>query len=67
EYVDEEQKRIQSKYSHRIYVCPFPKLSHFGPYRAFLDAGSARSAFTDIAGQEFFDSPAMIATLQFKW
>ncbi|KAF9435312.1 hypothetical protein BGZ76_006524 [Entomortierella beljakovae] len=64
---DEEQKRIQSKFSHKIYVCPFPKLSYFGPYRTWLDNTSKRSAFTDIAGQEFFDSPAMVATLKFKW
>ncbi|KAF9361080.1 hypothetical protein BGX26_005947 [Mortierella sp. AD094] len=66
EYVDEEQKRMQSTYSHKIYVCPFPKLSSFGPYRAW-HTESAKSAFFDIAGQDFFDSPAMIATLQFKW
>ncbi|KAF9174975.1 hypothetical protein BGX20_008911 [Mortierella sp. AD010] len=66
ESVDEEQKRIQSTYSHKIYVCPFPKLSRFGPYRAW-DVEPAKSAFIDIAGQDFFESPAMIATLQFKW
>ncbi|KAF9208762.1 hypothetical protein BGZ49_007618 [Haplosporangium sp. Z 27] len=67
EAADEEQNRIQSKYSHRVYVCPFPKSSNFGPYQAWYNSGMARSTFTDIAGQEVFKSPAMIATLQFKW
>ncbi|KAF9916380.1 hypothetical protein BX616_003896 [Lobosporangium transversale] len=65
----EEKKQMQSPYSHKIYVAPFPKLSMYGPYRPwFRDATeSAKSAFTDIAGRDFFDSPAMVATLDFKW
>ncbi|KAI1318019.1 hypothetical protein EDD11_007402, partial [Mortierella claussenii] len=67
--VAEETKRMQSQFSHNIYVSPFPKLSMYGPYRPwFQDATeSAKSAFTDIAGQDFFDSPAMVATLEYKW
>ncbi|KAF9208761.1 hypothetical protein BGZ49_007617 [Haplosporangium sp. Z 27] len=64
----EEKKEMQSEYSHKIYVAPFPKLSMYGPYRPwFQEFAKAKSAFVDIAGQDFFDSPAMIATLQFKW
>ncbi|KAG0006421.1 hypothetical protein BGZ65_008231, partial [Modicella reniformis] len=68
---DEDKKKIQSPYSHKIYVSPFPKLSMYGPYRPFRpwvkDTVSHKSAFVDIAGQDFFDSPAMVATLEFKW
>ncbi|KAG0215938.1 hypothetical protein BGX28_007164 [Mortierella sp. GBA30] len=64
----DEEKKLQSPYSHKIYVAPFPKLSMYGPYRPwFKHLQSAKSAFTDIAGREFFDSPAMVATLEFKW
>ncbi|KAG0306138.1 hypothetical protein BGZ98_002907, partial [Dissophora globulifera] len=66
--VEEEKRKMQSAYSHKIYVSPFPKLSMYGPYRPwFKDRESTKSAFTDIAGQDFFDSPAMVATLEFKW
>ncbi|KAI7829628.1 hypothetical protein BC939DRAFT_441306, partial [Gamsiella multidivaricata] len=66
--VEEDKKSLQSEFSHKIYVSPFPKLSMYGPYRPwFKDMASAKSAFTDIAGQDFFDSPAMVATLEFKW
>ncbi|KAF9929770.1 hypothetical protein BGZ67_006144 [Mortierella alpina] len=65
---DEDKNTLQSPYSHRIYVAPFPKLSMYGPYRPwFKERQSAKSAFTNIAGQDFFDSPAMVATLEFKW
>ncbi|KAF9291458.1 hypothetical protein BGZ68_003878 [Mortierella alpina] len=65
---EEDKNTLQSPYSHKIYVAPFPKLSMYGPYRPwFKERQSAKSAFTNIAGQEFFDSPAMVATLEFKW
>ncbi|KAF9951463.1 hypothetical protein BGZ72_007027 [Mortierella alpina] len=65
---DEEKNTLQAPYSHKIYVAPFPKLSMYGPYRPwFKERQSAKSAFTNIAGQDFFDSPAMVATLDFKW
>ncbi|KAF9903785.1 hypothetical protein BX616_001536, partial [Lobosporangium transversale] len=69
EEIDEEQRRAQSPYSHKIYVCPFPRLSRYPAFRGWVDDRSIAftSAFTDIAGQEFFDSPAMVATLEFKW
>ncbi|KAF9185997.1 hypothetical protein BGZ51_002297 [Haplosporangium sp. Z 767] len=71
----EEEKKPQSRYSHKIYVSPFPKLSMYGAYRPWYKEvkslksmfSSPRSAFTDIAGQDFFDSPAMVAMLEFKW
>ncbi|KAF8936994.1 hypothetical protein BGZ58_003429 [Dissophora ornata] len=64
----EKEKKKMPAYSHKIYVSPFPKLSMYGPYRPwFKDRQAAKSAFTDIAGQDFFDSPAMVATLAFKW
>ncbi|KAF9174976.1 hypothetical protein BGX20_008912 [Mortierella sp. AD010] len=66
--VMEKEKEMKSEYSHKIYVAPFPKLSMYGPYRPwFKDLAKAKSAFVDIAGQDYFDSPAMIATLAFKW
>ncbi|KAF9361081.1 hypothetical protein BGX26_005948 [Mortierella sp. AD094] len=66
--VEEEEKQMKSEYSHKIYVAPFPKLSMYGPYRPwFKDMAKAKSAFVEIAGQDYFDSPAMIATLAFKW
>ncbi|KAF9966041.1 hypothetical protein BGZ70_003464, partial [Mortierella alpina] len=65
---DEDRNTLQSPYSHKIYVAPFPKLSMYGPYRPwFKERQAAKSAFTNIAGQDFFDSPAMVATLDFKW
>ncbi|KAF9567876.1 hypothetical protein EC968_003146 [Mortierella alpina] len=65
---DEDKNTLQSPFSHKIYVTPFPKLSMYGPYRPwFKERQSAKSAFTNIAGQDFFDSPAMVATLEFKW
>ncbi|KAG0267609.1 hypothetical protein BG011_002917 [Mortierella polycephala] len=71
----EEEKKLQSPYSHKIYVSPFPKLSMYGAYRPWYKEAKSlktafdppRSAFTDIAGQDFFDSPAMVAMLEFKW
>ncbi|KAG0051018.1 hypothetical protein BGZ83_004207 [Gryganskiella cystojenkinii] len=47
-------------YSYTIYVSPFPLLSRYG-------SRSQRSGFTEIAGKRYFDCPAMIATLDFKW
>ncbi|KAF9358004.1 hypothetical protein BGX34_009113 [Mortierella sp. NVP85] len=74
--VDEDKKNMPTRYSHKIYVAPFPKLSMYGPYRPFRPwlkdsywsgGPSSNSAFIEIAGQEFFGSPAMVATLEFKW
>ncbi|KAG0013361.1 hypothetical protein BGZ80_011124 [Entomortierella chlamydospora] len=66
--VMEKEREMKSEYSHKIYVAPFPKLSMYGPYRPwFKDLAKAKSAFVEIAGQDYFDSPAMIATLAFKW
>jgi hypothetical protein len=64
----EEETMKKSNKDYKIYVTPFPKLSMYGPYKPWykgLDA--AQSAFTDIAGEDYFDSPAMVATLEFKW
>ncbi|KAF9112551.1 hypothetical protein BGX27_003186 [Mortierella sp. AM989] len=64
----EEKKQMMSEYSHKIYVAPFPKLSMYGPYQPWYKGlAAAKSAFVDIAGQDYFDSPAMVATLEFKW
>ncbi|KAG0351534.1 hypothetical protein BGZ54_003202, partial [Gamsiella multidivaricata] len=65
----EDEKQARSKYSHQIYVCPFPKLSSYGRYLSWYesDGTDLMSVFTMIAGKEFFDSPAMEATLSFKW
>ncbi|KAF9336581.1 hypothetical protein BG006_008147 [Podila minutissima] len=70
--ISEEEERRRNKageFSHKIYVSPFPKLSMYGPYQGWqgLFGDPARSAFSDIAGQDYFDSPAMIAMLEFKW
>ncbi|KAF9088826.1 hypothetical protein BGX23_007096 [Mortierella sp. AD031] len=68
ETVDEDIKKSQSNKDYKIYVTPFPKLSMYGPYKPWYQGlDSAQSAFTDIAGEDYFDSPAMVATLQFKW
>ncbi|KAF9410223.1 hypothetical protein BGZ94_001720, partial [Podila epigama] len=70
--MSEEEERRKSKtdlFSHKIYVSPFPKLSMYGPYKGWhgILGDRSRSAFNEIAGQDYFDSPAMIATLEFKW
>ncbi|KAG0354620.1 hypothetical protein BG005_006333 [Podila minutissima] len=70
--ISEEEERRRNRageFSHKIYVSPFPKLSMYGPYQGWqgLFGDPARSAFSDIAGQDYFDSPAMIAMLEFKW
>ncbi|KAK3839273.1 MAG: hypothetical protein JOS17DRAFT_177225 [Linnemannia elongata] len=64
----EEETRKRSNKDYKIYVTPFPKLSMYGPYKPWYKGlDTAQSAFTDIAGEEYFDSPAMVATLEFKW
>ncbi|KAG0346267.1 hypothetical protein BGZ54_005277, partial [Gamsiella multidivaricata] len=65
----EDEEQTSPKYSHQIYVCPFPKLSSYERYLSWYesDGTESMSAFTMIAGKEFFDSPAMEATLSFKW
>ncbi|KAG0098226.1 hypothetical protein BGZ93_000771 [Podila epicladia] len=69
--ISEEEERRRNRageFSHKIYVSPFPKLSMYGPYQGWqgLFGDPARSAFSEIAGQDYFDSPAMIAMLEFK-
>ncbi|KAG0031570.1 hypothetical protein BGZ81_000982 [Podila clonocystis] len=66
---DERRRNRAGEFSHKIYVSPFPKLSMYGPYQSWqgLFGDPARSAFSEIAGQDYFDSPAMIAMLEFKW
>ncbi|KAF9383655.1 hypothetical protein CPC16_008828, partial [Podila verticillata] len=66
---EERRKNRTGEFSHKIYVSPFPKLSMYGPYQGWqgIFGDPARSAFTEIAGQDYFDSPAMIAMLEFKW
>jgi len=65
---EDEKRAMQSPYSHKIFVTPFPKLSMYGTYQPWTSGRAAsKSAFTDIAGQDFFDSPAMVSTLEFKW
>ncbi|KAI8351616.1 hypothetical protein B0O80DRAFT_109389 [Mortierella sp. GBAus27b] len=64
----EDEKKKASPYSYKIYVAPFPKFSMYGKSRSwFKDRNASKSAFTDIAGQDCFDSPAMVATLEYKW
>ncbi|KAF9986959.1 Transient receptor putative cation channel sub V member 4, partial [Modicella reniformis] len=55
------------KFSHKIYVAPFPKMSSYGRYRSSIAKYNVESAFTILSGDAFFDSPAMQATLAFKW
>ncbi|KAG0274449.1 hypothetical protein BGZ95_009790 [Linnemannia exigua] len=58
----------RSNRDYKIYVTPFPKLSMYGSYKPWYKGlVTDQSAFTDIAGENFFDSPAMVATLEFKW
>ncbi|KAF9293473.1 hypothetical protein BGZ88_005316 [Linnemannia elongata] len=64
----EEETKKRSNKDYKIYVTPFPKLSMYGPYKPWYKGlDTAQSAFTDIAGEDYFDSPAMVATLEFKW
>ncbi|KAF8942380.1 hypothetical protein BGZ47_006548 [Haplosporangium gracile] len=64
----EEETKKRSNKDYKIYVTPFPKLSMYGPYKLWYKGlDTAQSAFTDIAGEDYFDSPAMVATLEFKW
>ncbi|KAG0321897.1 hypothetical protein BGZ99_003622 [Dissophora globulifera] len=59
---------IKDEKKKMIYVSPFPKLSMYEPNQQwFKGHESVKSAFTEIAGRDFFDSPAMKATLDFKW
>ncbi|KAF9357798.1 WD repeat-containing protein 38 [Mortierella sp. AD094] len=68
EAVDEETKQSQSKFTHKVYVCPYPKLSTYGPNKPwYTGSRSGKSPFTVIAGGDFFEYPAMQATLRFKW
>ncbi|KAI8602966.1 hypothetical protein EDD21DRAFT_442432 [Dissophora ornata] len=56
--------------SHDIYVCPFPGLSSYGRHNSWSEDDNMKttgSAFTKLAGKKFFGSPAMMATLSFKW
>ncbi|KAF8916159.1 hypothetical protein BGZ58_005348, partial [Dissophora ornata] len=65
-----KEKKPVMKHSHKIYVCPFPKFSTYGRSNSWgIDDCKKRdsSAFAMLAGKNFFDSPAMIATLSFKW
>ncbi|GJJ72861.1 hypothetical protein EMPS_05219 [Entomortierella parvispora] len=65
---EDEKRAMQSPYSHKIFVTPFPKLSMYGTYQPWTSGkATSKSAFIDIAGQDFFDSPAMVSTLEFKW
>jgi hypothetical protein len=64
---EEEKKRLQSRYAHKIYVAPFPKLSVHGPTHSWFWSDSTRSTFIQISGQDCFGSPAMVSTLKFKW
>ncbi|KAF9086539.1 hypothetical protein BGX27_003173, partial [Mortierella sp. AM989] len=63
--VDDETKRSRSKFKHKVYVCPYPKLSEFKARSCWH--GRRKSAFTMIAEKALFDNPAMRATLSFKW
>ncbi|KAF8938005.1 hypothetical protein BGZ58_001746 [Dissophora ornata] len=66
--VADEKTNGYSRYSHKVYVCPLPKMSWHGYYRMWdKDRHFAKSSFAKIAGKDFFDSPAMAATLKFKW
>ncbi|KAF8983579.1 WD repeat-containing protein 38 [Entomortierella lignicola] len=64
----DEETRSMSKFTHRVYVCPYPKFSKYGPNKQWCKGlRSGHSPFTEIAGKDFFDNPAMEATLRFKW
>ncbi|KAF9344508.1 hypothetical protein BGX34_005603, partial [Mortierella sp. NVP85] len=57
-------------FSHKIYVVPFPKMSSYGAYQPWYKkytTNRVKSGFTRLSGGSFFDSPAMQATLEFKW
>ncbi|KAF9435317.1 hypothetical protein BGZ76_006529, partial [Entomortierella beljakovae] len=56
-----KKKSTANQFTHKIFVCPYPTLSTFDI------RGKEESAFTSIAGGDFFDNPAMKATLRFKW
>ncbi|KAF9357797.1 hypothetical protein BGX26_003058 [Mortierella sp. AD094] len=58
---DKEAKRRQLKISHKVYVCPYPGLSKYGPSKPWCNG------FTTIAGKDYFDNAAMQATLRYKW
>ncbi|KAG0346944.1 hypothetical protein BG004_000472 [Podila humilis] len=67
---EEERRKLRlGAFSHKIYVSPFPKLSMYGPYQNWqgIFGDPATSGFSEIAGQDYFDSPAMVAMLEFKW
>ncbi|KAG0002548.1 hypothetical protein BGZ79_002779 [Entomortierella chlamydospora] len=68
EAVDEETKQSQSKFTNKVYVCPYPMLSTYGPNKPwYTGSRSGKSPFTVIAGGDFFEYPAMQAILRFKW
>ncbi|KAF9162086.1 hypothetical protein DFQ26_003884 [Actinomortierella ambigua] len=56
---------VEVPYYDRIYVAPFPRLSMYG---ADFSMGQNRgqSQFSQMAGKDFFDNPAMMAVLRFK-
>ncbi|KAG0328436.1 hypothetical protein BGZ99_005301 [Dissophora globulifera] len=55
-----------AKYSHTVYVSPFPKFSSHG-HRITSSSRPVESPFMSLAGKDFFESPAMEAILTFKW
>ncbi|OAQ34655.1 hypothetical protein K457DRAFT_13874 [Linnemannia elongata AG-77] len=64
---DGKSKKRSNK-DYKIYVTPFPKLSMYGSHKYwYRDLDTAQSVFTDIAGENYFNSPAMVAPLEFKW
>ncbi|KAF9153973.1 hypothetical protein DFQ26_000382, partial [Actinomortierella ambigua] len=61
-----DEQNVDVPYDNRIYVAPFPRLSMYG---TDVNTGQNRgqSQFSHMAGKDFFDNPAMMAVLRFKW
>ncbi|KAF9936514.1 hypothetical protein BGZ65_002318, partial [Modicella reniformis] len=53
----EKEQATRKNQSHKIYVSPF----QFRPITA------QESIFVQIAGKDFFENPAVVATLRFRW
>ncbi|KAG0307214.1 hypothetical protein BGZ98_000788 [Dissophora globulifera] len=70
---DDKLETKAAKYSHTVYVSPFPKFSSHGHkfsshgHRITSSSHPVESPFMSLAGKDFFESPAMEAILTFKW
>ncbi|KAG0226466.1 hypothetical protein BGW42_003633, partial [Actinomortierella wolfii] len=62
----EDNQNIEVPYDNNIYVAPFPRLSMYGTDNQ-TGKNKGQSQFSHLAGKDFFDNPAMMAVLRFKW